>query len=259
MAKELPYFRFTASEWLTDDISEESYEAKGLFIDVLSYYWFKDCVLTKERLFKKFSGATILLEALFELEIIKVNTEDFVQINFLDLQYDILSEKRKKRQKSGKLGGLAKSSNATAKRKQKPSYKDKDKDKENNKDKREKGFTPPTQKEVWIYAQEKGFNNFDSSRFVDFYASKGWMVGRTKMKDWKACVRNWVARDTTKTSNQPKTFAERENDNLTNIINQIQGDYDNATRSQPTENQPISSRGTTALPIIQPPNSAENG
>ena len=33
MAKELPYFRFTAAEWLNDDISLESYELKGLFIE----------------------------------------------------------------------------------------------------------------------------------------------------------------------------------------------------------------------------------
>lgn len=34
--------------------------------------------------------------------------------------------------------------------------------------------------------------DFDPERFVDFYAQKGWMVGRTRMKDWKASVRNWV-------------------------------------------------------------------
>jgi len=31
-----------------------------------------------------------------------------------------------------------------------------------------------------------------ASSFVDFYESKGWMVGKTKMKDWKASVRNWL-------------------------------------------------------------------
>ena len=30
---------------------------------------------------------------------------------------------------------------------------------------------------------------------MDFYESKGWMVGRSKMKDWKAAARNWAARD----------------------------------------------------------------
>ena len=51
-------------------------------------------------------------------------------------------------------------------------------------------FTPPTHEEVTNYCIERG-NNVDASRFIDFYESKGWMVGRNKMKDWKAAVRNW--------------------------------------------------------------------
>ena len=47
-----------------------------------------------------------------------------------------------------------------------------------------------------IYAASKDLDldstDFDPERFVDFYAQKGWMVGRTRMKDWKASVRNWV-------------------------------------------------------------------
>ena len=53
-----------------------------------------------------------------------------------------------------------------------------------------KRFTPPTVDEVKAYCDERG-NSVDPERFVDFYASKGWMVGKTKMKDWKATVRNW--------------------------------------------------------------------
>jgi hypothetical protein len=53
MAKELPYFRFTATEWLNGDISLESFELKGLFIDLCSYYWFKDCSVTVAMLEKK--------------------------------------------------------------------------------------------------------------------------------------------------------------------------------------------------------------
>ena len=35
----------------------------------------------------------------------------------------------------------------------------------------------------------------DEYRFVDFYEAKGWMIGKNKMKDWKAAVRTWVKRD----------------------------------------------------------------
>lgn len=51
-------------------------------------------------------------------------------------------------------------------------------------------FIPPTVEEVKEYCWER-MNNVDAQRFVDFYESKGWMVGKNKMKDWKAAVRNW--------------------------------------------------------------------
>jgi hypothetical protein len=125
MAKELPYFRFTASEWLNDDISLESYELKGLFADVCAYYWTQDCDCTLDRLKKKFSNATILLQQLVESDIIKhENKHDKIKIDFLLIQYDILSEKRKLRQDAGSKGG-----NAKAMLKQKDSYKDKDNNK----------------------------------------------------------------------------------------------------------------------------------
>lgn len=55
-------------------------------------------------------------------------------------------------------------------------------------------FAPPTTEDVAEYAGSKGLT-IDAQRFVDFYESKGWMVGKNKMKDWKAAVRNWCARD----------------------------------------------------------------
>ena len=55
-------------------------------------------------------------------------------------------------------------------------------------------FTPPTLEEIRAYCQDRG-NNIDPESFLDFYASKGWMVGRNKMRDWKAAVRTWERRD----------------------------------------------------------------
>ena len=55
-------------------------------------------------------------------------------------------------------------------------------------------FQPPTINEVRAYCQERG-NSVDPERFVDFYASKGWLVGKSKMKDWQAAVRSWERSD----------------------------------------------------------------
>lgn len=51
-------------------------------------------------------------------------------------------------------------------------------------------FSPPTPEDVAAYAAEKGLC-IDSHRFCDYYTSKGWMVGKVKMKDWRSAVRNW--------------------------------------------------------------------
>ena len=74
-------------------------------------------------------------------------------------------------------------------------YRDIDIDKEKkSKKKSAKRFTPPTVEEVKAYCEERK-NSVDPERFVDFYASKGWKVGNSSMKDWKASVRTWEKRD----------------------------------------------------------------
>ena len=59
-----------------------------------------------------------------------------------------------------------------------------------------KGFTTPQFEEIKSYFFEKlqssEQSTFQAERFLDFYSSKGWMVGRNKMKDWKASIRNWI-------------------------------------------------------------------
>ena len=64
-------------------------------------------------------------------------------------------------------------------------------------------FTPPTVEEVAAYCLERK-NHVDPQRFVDFYAAKGWMVGKNRMKDWKAAVRTWEQRDGEKWGTESK-------------------------------------------------------
>ena len=60
-----------------------------------------------------------------------------------------------------------------------------------------KRFTPPTLDDVSDYCYERG-NAVDPQRFVDYYTSNGWMVGKNKMKDWKAAVRTWEQKEGSK-------------------------------------------------------------
>ncbi len=73
-----------------------------------------------------------------------------------------------------------------------------------------KRFVPPSPAQVAEYAAERGFPDFDAEKFVDFYASKGWMVGRSKMKDWRASVRTWLSRERAEgvTANAHQSIAE---------------------------------------------------
>jgi hypothetical protein len=79
-------------------------------------------------------------------------------------------------------------------------------------------MTRPTIEEVQAYITEKGYH-VDAQRFIDYYESNGWKVGRNPMKDWKATVRTWENRDKQdKKNNAPannkkfRNFEEREYD-----------------------------------------------
>jgi len=75
--------------------------------------------------------------------------------------------------------------------------KDIDKDIERDKNigtkKKKERFTPPTTKEVTDYCKERN-NSINATAFIDHYTAKGWRIGKTKMKDWKAAVRTWEQR-----------------------------------------------------------------
>jgi hypothetical protein len=57
-------------------------------------------------------------------------------------------------------------------------------------------FTKPELSEVYAYCKERK-NKVNAQSFLDFYESKGWMIGKNKMKDWKAAVRTWEKNEST--------------------------------------------------------------
>lgn len=77
-----------------------------------------------------------------------------------------------------------------------------------------KRFVPPTEEEVEAYRKEKGYD-VDPAEFVNFYASKGWMVGKNKMVDWHRSLAGWASRQAKSKSPPKKKF-----------VNFDQHDYD---------------------------------
>jgi len=112
------------------------------------------------------------------------------------------------------------STNVSTKAQPKVNHKDKDKDKDNRyiKTLSQKRFAPPSLDELKSYIDEKGLISVDPEYFIDFYESKGWMVGKNKMKDWKATARGWHSRnkgkgtDDGKIKGSGKSKSERAND-----------------------------------------------
>jgi predicted phage replisome organizer len=62
-------------------------------------------------------------------------------------------------------------------------------------------FLVPSIEDVKNYCIERN-NSVDAEKFIDFYASKGWMIGKNKMKDWKAAVRTWERGENSGTANK---------------------------------------------------------
>ena len=190
MAKELPYFRFTVSEWLNGDISMGGYEHKGLFADICAWYWFKDCSITIEMLHNKYNN-TQLLDDLFDYGVLKSDDENVV-IEFLDEQFDTLNILLKDRRRAGRKGGKQKASNAKAKLKQTSSYKDKDKD--NNKDKevyREFAHLSLSKEEF----ESIKATGYTQRRIDDILDSIENYQGNAKYKSLNLTVRAWLKRD----------------------------------------------------------------
>jgi len=64
-------------------------------------------------------------------------------------------------------------------------------------------FKKPTVNDIKEYCLWRN-NGIDAETFFDFYESKNWLIGKNKMKDWKACVRTWEKRQN-KTNNNNTT------------------------------------------------------
>lgn len=78
------------------------------------------------------------------------------------------------------------------------------------------GFQPPSQKEVEQYCIEKTYS-IDAESFICFYESKGWMVGKNKMKNWKASLTNWQKRGNNNGQQTTTSRAKQHQDKLREI------------------------------------------
>ncbi len=102
MSKDLPYFKFFPNEWLTGDITLESMETQGVFVNVCAIYWSKECRVALAGLEQRYGVA---LARLLKSGIIK-EKDGFAVINFLDEQWNELYNRHQINVENGRKGGL---------------------------------------------------------------------------------------------------------------------------------------------------------
>ncbi len=180
MAKNFPYFKFTATEWLTGDIVYESLELQGLFINVCAVYWQRDGKLTIEDLIKRYKNET-LINQLIDKYIF--NNNGSILIKFLDEQLIEANHISKVNSENGKKGAEAKRNKANAKRplndsKAILSKEEKELNKNNNKNKnknkiREYVFISQTELDKLNSEFSEHEVNWMLDKLNDYKASKG--------------------------------------------------------------------------------------
>jgi hypothetical protein len=137
----------------------------------------------------------------------EIELDDVLKMAFFSFKSQFKRDEEKYKKKcevnraNGSKGGKQKVANATERYRTRTNLADSDSDSDsdsNIKEKREKEksirFSPPSIEEIRNYCSEKE-KNIDPESFYNFYQQKNWMVGRNKMKDWKASVNLWNSRN----------------------------------------------------------------
>jgi hypothetical protein len=189
-----PAFQFYPSDW-TRDLDDQDLEVEGAWIRICCRLWWSETkgsatkpIREWARILRKTEKKTReILEILLSKSISSGSVLDNQNITIISRRMVRDYEISKIRQEVGKLGGnpglmkikenldnqkLSKSASLLSSTSS------------------SKIFIIPDLSEVTNYCQERK-NGVDPQKWHDFYSSKGWMIGKNKMKDWKAAVRTW--------------------------------------------------------------------
>src|ERR1044072_2974226 len=104
MAKESPWFKFKVDRWNTGDIQMLPFTLKGVFADMMSAYWSKECKMTYKFAAHKYKAAHV--DKLIESEVVKRNN-DFIFIDFLDEQWAVRNKTANQNSGNGSKGAEA--------------------------------------------------------------------------------------------------------------------------------------------------------
>lgn len=197
MAKGLPYFKFTPTEWLTGDICFEEFDVQGLFINICALYWQRDGILTLEDIERRYKKPTALDSLLGRF--LSVN-DGLITINFLDEQFVERKHISVTNSENGSKGGRPKTLGIkpTANppltgTKPKESQQEEEESEEEKKKNKRKNFSPPTLDEVKKYFKDSGYTEQSAEKAFNHYNVADWHdTNGNKVRSWKQKMStNW--------------------------------------------------------------------
>lgn len=216
--RKLPWFRFHASDWLTSPtVVLMNRNQKSMLVDCLCYiHESGNCRLkaTKEQIARLLN---VQADEKNDFEIVwnqlAICPDDPESVTHLKMWEWFVSDCDiyLKRQKAGRKGGKSRSSKSEANSKQTSSkIEAKDKQslyvsssisasnskslKEEEPKKTTKRFQPPTLQDCLEYFVANGSNEIEAEKYLCYYDSNGWKVGKNKMKNWRSAAKGWIRR-----------------------------------------------------------------
>lgn len=216
-----PSFQFYPGDWRRDPgVQALTFHDRGVWIELL-------CIMheSSERGFLILNGKpmsedtiarvlgldkqilTTTLSTLLDFGVIRLRESDGSYYSKRMVEDEKLTEIRRQ---AGKQGGnpvlLNQKSTTRLKQKSTPSSSSSSSNALKKKVQKEK-FAKPTLDELQKYGSEIGMTATEAEKMHDFYQSKGWLVGKTPMKDWKAAARNWM-KNAPKAQTQQDIYAD---------------------------------------------------
>lgn len=199
MAKNFPYFKFIATEWLTGNIVYESLSAQGLFINICATYWQRNGKLSLEEVNRRYKNPVELSELTDRFFLVK---EGLIIIKFLDEQLIEAGHVSKKNSENGRLGGRPKTlktmdKKPTAKPTESQLKAKKSKEEEEEK-KNKKENKIPTEIEFLNFCKEIKEIDFSMYEFslkakYEAWVGNSWKDGNNnKITNWKTKIKNTI-------------------------------------------------------------------
>lgn len=203
------YYKFNVASW-AKDTGHLSPSEEGIYLRLINHYYDteKPIPLKTNLVFRKLRLAndSELAESILD-EFFTKTKDGWIHNHCEKLisEYQKMAERNKK---NAKLGGRPKNKGLdkpagfqdgcedkpTGIPNQEPRTNNQEPETNNDKPSKNNGrFAPPSVEEIHEYMVQRNFDSLpEAEKFYDFYESKGWMVGKNKMKSWQAAIRNWL-------------------------------------------------------------------